>query len=62
MGIEQRVECVSGKLLARVTPDGIKLWCERHKREHLLTWEALDALRREVGEHVVTNQSVIIPH
>jgi hypothetical protein len=46
MGIEQRIECnTSGKLLARATQEGIKLWCEKHRREELITWEQLDTLR-----------------
>lgn len=46
MTIEQRIECASGKLLARITPDGIKLWCEKHRREEFFTWGQIDALRR----------------
>lgn len=48
MNIEQRIECESGKLLSRVTPDGIKFWCERHRREELRTWDEIDALRRSL--------------
>jgi hypothetical protein len=42
---EQRIECKSGHLLARAHIDGIKLWCGKHRREELITWEQLNALR-----------------
>ena len=46
--VEQRIECESGKLLFRVTLDGIKVWCEKHKREELYTWGQLQAMREQV--------------
>jgi hypothetical protein len=48
MSVERRIECTSGrspKLLARATKDGIKFWCELHRREELWTWKELEALR-----------------
>lgn len=61
MRIEQRVECTtSGKLLARVTTEGIKLWCERHKREELYTWEQLDVLRTSLFEMSLSDHTAII--
>jgi hypothetical protein len=60
MSIEQRIECGPGKkLLARVTVEGIKFWCERHRREELRTWQEIDALHRSLMEVQVTlsNQS-----
>lgn len=48
--LEQRIECPSGKILARITHEGIKFWCERHKREELRTWEEIDALRRPLTD------------
>jgi hypothetical protein len=54
MGIEQRIECESGKLLARVTTDGIKLWCEKHRREEFFTWDQVDALRRSLMQVQLT--------
>lgn len=64
MGIEQRVECESGKLLARITVDGIKLWCEKHKREEFFTWGQIDALRRPLTVQITmsTHTTTIIPH
>lgn len=63
MSIEQRIECTTaGKLLARVTAEGIKLWCERHKREELYTWEQLDTLRDSLLELSISNLAVSISH
>lgn len=65
MSIEQRIECESGKLLSRVTADGIKFWCERHKREELRTWEQIDALRCSLSTLVpatMGNHTTIISH
>lgn len=65
MSLEQRIECKrSEKLLARVTQDGVKLWCEKHRREELFTWEEIDVLRYSltVTENTATNQTVIISH
>lgn len=47
--LERRVECESGKLLARVCVAGVKLWCERHRREELFTWGQLEAMRASVN-------------
>jgi hypothetical protein len=58
MSMEQRIECPAGKLLARITQDGIKFWCEKHKREELRTWSEIDALRRSLVE-VITNHTTI---
>ena len=47
--IELRIECVSsGKIQARITEEGIKFWCPRHRREELRTWEELEAMRRSL--------------
>ncbi len=46
--VEQRIECESGKLLFRVTLDGIKVWCSQHKREEMYTWGQLQAMREQV--------------
>lgn len=43
---ERRIECESGKLLARACASGIKLWCEKHQREELFTWGQLEDVRR----------------
>lgn len=44
---EQRIECRhSSKLLARICAQGIKLWCAKHRREELITWDELFALQR----------------
>ncbi len=37
---EQRIEC-DGRLVARKTARGVKVWCDKHKHEKLLTWEEL---------------------
>jgi len=42
---ERRIECESGKLLARACATGIKFYCHKHKREELFTWGQLEALR-----------------
>lgn len=62
--IEQRIECESGKLLARVTAEGIKLWCEKHKREELFTWGQLDALQRSFMQvqTTISDHTTIISH
>jgi hypothetical protein len=63
MRIEQRIECnTTEKLLARVTVEGIKLWCAQHKREELVTWEQLDTLRDSLFEIIASNQTAIISH
>lgn len=63
MSMEQRIECASGKLLGRVTADGIKFWCERHKREELFLWEQLDALRRSFQQvqATISDHTTIMP-
>ena len=38
--VEQRIEC-DGRLVARKTERGVKVWCDKHKHEKLLTWEEL---------------------
>lgn len=48
MSMEQRIECGSGRLLGRITAEGVKFWCDKHRREELRTWEELDALRRSL--------------
>ncbi len=61
MSIEQRVECSkSGKILARVSQDGMKFWCERHRREEFFTWEELDAMRRSVTTAKVSDHTTAI--
>jgi hypothetical protein len=61
MGLEQRIECeTSNKLLARVTEKGIKLWCEKHRREELIPWERLDTLRESLFELTISNQTATI--
>lgn len=47
--LERRVECASGKLLFRVCSAGIKVWCQRHRAEHLYEWGQLEALRTSVS-------------
>lgn len=57
MSIEQRIECESGKLLARISVDGIKLWCEKHRREEFFTWGQIDALRRPLADVQLTQST-----
>lgn len=55
---EQRIECDSGKLLARVCARGVKLWCAKHRKEEVIPWEELEALRRSMGEAQTPTASV----
>ena len=52
--VEQRIECESGKLLFRACSSGVKVWCEKHKREELFTWGQLQALERSFMKYEVT--------
>jgi hypothetical protein len=65
MSIEQRIECQSGKLLARANQEGMKFWCARHHREEFFTWEQIDAVRRsfmEVPTRItISDHTTIIP-
>lgn len=45
---EKRIECPETHyMLARGAMRGVLLWCHPCKRQHLYTWEQLDALRLE---------------
>ena len=39
--LELRIECDSGKLLGRLTADGVEFWCEKHRRQETRTLEWL---------------------
>jgi hypothetical protein len=60
MSIEQRIECQSGKLLARANREGMKFWCAKHHREEFFTWEQIDAVRCSFMEEVPTHDHTTI--
>lgn len=60
---ERRVECETGKLLCRVNAQGILLWCQKHRREGLLTWDQLEALEEHYTRRVEVfiSDSTVLP-
>jgi hypothetical protein len=53
--LEQRIECQeSRRILARITVQGIKFWCNKHNRQELITWKQLDILRNSLVSHATT--------
>lgn len=49
-----------GRLLAKVSHEGIYLFCRQEKQQHLITWAQLEELKKEYKEEKSSKEEIRI--